>query len=173
MTTIIDIYGQIRDLYQPSMTSADVSCADFTNARPEDEAIDAFYATCTEYWTLLEAQCPELKEVFDGTKKAGYYRETKRNHLLLRPIGQRAFAGAVGVLVHRGKSLKEAVEAFSEVDLWIHKKPWHGILWDAAQGVMLKSAPLAETFLHHQIDEAGRSQSRTEKLEQVIRARPK
>ena len=117
-------------------------------------------------------QIPELKEVFDGTKKAGYYREAKRNHLLLRPIGQRAFAGAVGVLVHRGKPLEEAIEAFSEVELWIHKKAWYGILWDAAQEVMLKSAPIAETFLLDQIGETGRSPSRTEKLKQVLRARP-
>ncbi len=171
LTTIINIYSQIRDLYQPSMSGTDLVRSDFTNARPADDAIDAFYETCTKYWTLLEANVPELKEVFDGEQKPGHYRALKKNHLLFRPIGQRAFAGAVGAVVHRGKTLDKAIESLCKVDLWIHKKAWHGILWDPTQEVMLKSAPIAETFLLKQIGEDARSPSRAEKLKQILQAK--
>lgn len=89
----------------------------------------------------------------------------------MRPVGQSAFAGTTGVLVSRGASFESAVERLSDADMWIHHAAWHGILWDPIQGVMLKSAPLAETFLLHQIEEEARSANRGQKLAQILAAR--
>jgi DNA sulfur modification protein DndB len=171
ITTIINLYHQIRDLYFPALSDSDISRADFTNARPPDEAVDYYYDRCVEFWTLLRDSIPEVKEVLEGTKKAGHYRDAKRNRLLMRPIGQRAFAGATGVLTDRGASLKSAVEQLSEANLWIHHADWHGVLWDPVQKVMLKSAPIAETFLLHQLEEEGRSANRTRRLQEILGAR--
>jgi hypothetical protein len=55
--------------------------------------------------------------------------------------------------------------------MWIHHAAWHGILLDPVLGVMLKSAPVAETFLLHQIGEKGRSANRTQRLMQILGAR--
>jgi hypothetical protein len=73
---------------------------------------------------------PEVKEVLSKEVLPGEYRKPNNNHLLMRPVGQRAFAGAVGVLAAGGVSIREAVKSLSAIDLWIHKKAWHQILWD-------------------------------------------
>ena len=123
-------------------------------------ALDQLYSKACEYWKCVKKLVDEVEEVLNGTTSAGEFRKPKNNHLMMRPIGQRAFAGAVGVLVARGESIEQAVKRVCKVDPWLHKKAWHDILWDPVRDVMLKTPMLGETFLLRQINEEGRTPAR-------------
>jgi DNA sulfur modification protein DndB len=169
VSTIISLYCQLKDFYSPQLTSLKIKKSHFGQARPTDAALDQVYDKACEYWKALKKHVPEVKDVLSGTVEAGEYRKPKKNHLLLRPVGQRAFAGAVGTLVERGDSVSNSVARLSKVDLWIHKKMWHGILWDPQRDVMLKSPSLAETFLLRRVSETGRTSARDSKLDVAIK----
>ena len=132
VTTIICLYSQLKDLYSTRFTDPPIKKGHFGGARPPDKALQQVYQRVTEYWESLIKCVPEVRDVFAGKSAAGQYRKPTKNHLLLRPVGQRAFAGAVGVLVRRGATIRAAVERLSKVDLWIQRKAWHEILWDHA-----------------------------------------
>ncbi len=171
LTTIISLYGQLKDLYSPSMTDPAIKKSSFARARPSDKAIDQVYNEACAYWQALGRHIPEVKQVFAGKLAAGDLRKHNYNHLLMRPVGQRAFAGAVGVLKSRGLGINRAVQKLAKVDLWIHKKAWHEILWDPIHEVMLKSPLLAETLLLRSANEKGRSAARDRKLTDTLRKR--
>jgi DNA sulfur modification protein DndB len=171
ISTIICLYSQLKDLYSTQLTNPEVKKAHFGRARPTDVALDQVYKRACEYWKALKKHISEVDEVLSGTVAAGEYRKTSKNHLLLRPVGQRAFAGAVGVLVERGASINDAVARLSKVDLWIHKKMWHEILWDPQREVMLKSPLLPETLLLRKVREKGRSVARDNKLDETLKKR--
>jgi DNA sulfur modification protein DndB len=169
LTTIISLYSQCKDIYSDRLTRPVVKKAHFSGARPTDKALDQVYKAMCEYWRAMKDHISEVGRVLAGRAQAGDYRKSDRNHLLLRPVGQRAFAGATGVLIERGEKVRRAVERLSKVDLWIHSEAWHEILWDPVQNVMLKSPVLAETWLLRQIGENGRSDARQRKLDETIK----
>ena len=171
LTTIISLYSQLRDFFSESLLDPSVKKSDFTHARPSDAALDQLYAKACEYWKCVKKRVGEVGEVLDGTTDAGEYRKAKHNHLMMRPIGQRAFAGAVGVLVGRGESIEQAVRRLCKVDPWLHKKAWHDILWDPVRDVMLKTPLLGETLLLRQIGEEGRTRARDRKLDETLKKR--
>lgn len=171
VSTIISLYSQIKDIYSTDLTSAQIKKTNFGRARPSDESLDEVYRFVCDYWKSLKRYVPEVEDVLSGKKTAGELRKQNKNHLLMRPIGQRAFAGAVGVLVERGTKVGPAVKKLSGVDLWIHKKMWHDILWDPKQKVMLKSPLLSETLLLRKVGEEARSASRAAKLNEVLKQR--
>lgn len=168
LTTIINLYQQTRDLYTPSFSSRRVKSRQFGNARPPDEAVEEYYDVCCDYWSTLADQSKEVRSVLDGEIDPCQWRTPRKNYLLMRPIGQRAFAGAVGVLINRGAKLQDAIARLLKVDLWIHKKTWHEILWDPIQKVMLKSSLIAESYLLHQVDEPARTANRQKKLSEIL-----
>ena len=171
VSTIISLYSQVKDLYSSQITSQQIKKTHFGRARPDDEALDEVYNCVCRYWKALKRNVNEVKQVLEGRVEAGAFRRPRRNHLLLRPIGQRAFAGATGVLVERGASVSQAVKRLGQVDLWIHKKSWHEIMWDPVQKVMLRSHTPAETWLLREVGEAGRTTAREKKLDEIINAR--
>jgi DNA sulfur modification protein DndB len=173
VSTILSLYSQIRDLYSSNLTTAKVKKANFGRARPTDESLNEVYHFVCEYWKALKEHVPEVRDVLSGKRTAGEFRTQTKNHLLMRPIGQRAFAGAVGVLVERGAEVRKAVNQLSKIDLWVHKKKWHYIVWDPRQQVMLKSPLLPESMLLREIGEKARSDSRDAKLNQVLKQRSK
>jgi DNA sulfur modification protein DndB len=171
VTTIISLYHQVRELYSRTLVPTTTTKRDFESSRPPDEAIDALYAASCTFWTLLGESVSVVAKVLGGKATAGSFRTAGRNHLLMRPVGQRAYAGAVGALTARGAPLEHAVEKLSRANLWVHDPIWAYILWDPVNSVMLKSAALAETFLLHQVGEKGRSTARTKSLDAVLEKR--
>lgn len=171
VSTIISLYSQVKDIYFSQLTSTKMKKTHFGRARPDDESIEEVYKCVCDYWHAVKRNVTEVKEVFDEKTSAGSYRKSRKNHLLLRPIGQRAFAGATGVLMERGDSVSQAVKKLAIVDLWIHKKAWHEILWDPVQNVMLKSHTAAETLLLRKVGESGRSVARDQKLDEILERR--
>jgi DNA sulfur modification protein DndB len=168
LTTIINLNNQLRDMYFPAVTSLGIKKRDFGAARPTDEAMEEVYLLACDYWKALKQEVKEISEVLGQRGDAGMYRQPDKNHLLLRPVGQRAFAGATGVLMERGASVKEAVKRLATVDMWIHKKMWHHVLWDPVQEQMLKTPANAETLLLRKLREKGRTAKRDKNLDEAL-----
>ncbi len=93
ISTILSLYSQIKDLYSSNLTTAKVKKANFGRARPTDESLNEVYHFVCEYWKSLKQYVPEVRDVLTGKRTAGELRTQTKNHLLMRPIGQRAFAG--------------------------------------------------------------------------------
>lgn len=173
VTSVIGIYQLIQDLYPQKPERGLPKKSEVLRTRPSDRIIETIYNENCQYWTLLIELIPEYKEVFgDNQLFAGEYRSKERNHLLLRPIGQRAFAGAVQVLMSRGRSMRESIELLRSVNLWLHSKEWHYILWNPLQERMIPANRVAaETFLLRQIEEKGKSTKNDKRLDELIASR--
>jgi hypothetical protein len=74
------------------------------------------------------------------------------------------------LLVQRGVELQKAVRLFADVDLYIHKSPWHHILWDPVSGTMIHSkVALAETQLLRLAGQAARTKLAEKRLSELLR----
>ncbi len=143
---VITLYDIVKTL---------VGCVDgtrgFTNNRPDDDLLDSVYDFCCSYWNSLKKRIPEYQKVFLSQKSASQFRQPDNNHLLFRPVGQRAFAEATAYLFKKGRlGLDEAIKELSQADLWLHFPKWHYILWNPIGKTMIsigKNRGIAKSHL--------------------------
>lgn len=91
ITSIVGLYEIVKDLYFHQNKK------EFELSRANDEMIEVYLSYVTNFWDQILNQCHEFNEVFvQNNLNANHYRE-QQNHLLFRPIGQRAFARATQV----------------------------------------------------------------------------
>jgi len=173
VTSVIGLYQLIQDLYPQKPLRDLPRKSEVLRTRPSDSIIDEIYRENCEYWMLLKELIPEYTKVFaDHQVIPGEYRLKERNHLLFRPLGQRAFAVAVQVLISRGRSMRESIELLGRANLWLHKKEWHYILWNPLQERMITmNRVAAETFLLRQIGEKGRIAKNDKRLDELLASR--
>lgn len=172
LTSVIGLYELATDLY-PRRSHTLPRYDDFLRSRPEERAIEEVYTLTSQYWTLLSRLSPEYKQVFatPSVAQPGSFRVPTSNHLLFRPAGQRAFAGALRVLLDRypRRSMKAAVTRLLSVDLWLQNESWHHILWDPFQQKMLSAnRTLAESHLLVALGEKPRSDEARARYESLI-----
>ncbi|MDE0471161.1 MAG: DGQHR domain-containing protein, partial [Ekhidna sp.] len=134
ITSVITLYDIVKTL---------VGCVDgtrgFTNNRPDDDLLNSVYNFCCSYWNSLKEIIPEYNEVFLFKKSPSQFRQPDNNHLLFRPVGQRAFTEAIAHLIKNySLGLDEAIKELSQVDLWLHSLKWHYILWNPIGKTMKK-----------------------------------
>ena len=173
VTTIVTLYHLCQDLYPVAQASCpearQLRAVDIKNRRPTDEVLDAIYESVCAFWTSCSESIEEFREVLDGKEMPVELRTNDRNHLLFRPIGQRALAKAVAVLVRRnGHTVSTAVETLTAQDLWLHSAEWQEILWDPIQEKMKMSMGLAESFLLHRAGFDARTNASQKKLDGVL-----
>jgi len=173
LTSIVNLYKVAMDLHP--IRSDHAGKRELQRRRPSQAVIDELYTDHHSYWAQLKKRVPEYRRVLVAkTHQPADYRQIRKNHLLFRPIGQRAFAAATRVLLSRDFSLTDAIRKLLEADLWIHKKRWHHILWDPVNRRMITDAQarsLAETHLLREIKEPARNPKRAEAYEQFLRSR--
>ena len=143
LSSIVGLYTIVKDLHKSDNKKK------FEAERPPEDSLVEYLNYCTSYFDLLIEQCSEYRSVFiDQKLKASDYRLDENNHLLFRPIGQRAFSRATQVLTQRGYKLKKAVNTLLEANLLINSADWHNILWDPIKNTMITNQlVLAETQL--------------------------
>jgi DNA sulfur modification protein DndB len=146
ITSIITLYEIAKALY-PKKEAGLPTKTSILRALPKQTQLDSIYEQNTEYWTLLAQNVAEYQDVFAKTHHPGEYRKEDYNHLLFRPIGQMAFAGAVRALMDSGRTLQDAVGELLKTELRIDSGRWHYVLWDPAHKVMLKERAVAESLL--------------------------
>lgn len=125
--------------------------------RPEEEDLDEGFQHFYKFLDLVR-RLPSMQEVLLGASPAEFRRtgDEGPGHLLFRPLGQLALAGAVADLT--GDGLVEEDEIFdkltrAELDgrLKIDEvtQPWFGVVWDPVGGKMRRQA--SSTKLCHRL----------------------
>jgi DNA sulfur modification protein DndB len=174
ITNVLGIYYIAQDLYPKTNLRGRPKKSEVLRTRPADCLLEKIYTMNSDYWKLLGEIIPECSQAFnEGGDLPGRFRSRKSNHLLFRPVGQRAFASAVELLMSRkGKSMKASVELLSKADLWLNHEIWHYILWNPLQDQMITTNRIAaETFLLSQIRERGRSLTNDKRLKELLEKR--
>ncbi|HZH31870.1 MAG TPA: DNA sulfur modification protein DndB [Pyrinomonadaceae bacterium] len=134
LTSVLTLYDIVTTIHIPRLDRRErKDLQRLKDRRPTDQKLNAIYHSQITYWNLLKANIPEYKELFASKPEeqvAGKYRGTKGGHLMFRPIGQKAFASAVRIMMDRGLSMKKAVAALSKVPMDLNEAPWKYVLWN-------------------------------------------
>ena len=167
ITSVITLDDMVKTL---AVCVKGYSKTGFIDNRPDDDLLNSVYNFCCSYWDSLQKIIPEYQEVFLYKKSASQFRQSDNNHLLFRPVGQRAFAEATAYLIKNySLGLDEAIKELSQVDLWLHSLEWHYILWNPIEKSMISRAKnriIAKSYLLKMI---GRDEFLTEKQSQDYR----
>lgn len=130
ITSVVGLFEIVKDLYG--------TAGDFDQKRPSEEALDAHLSRCVQFFDALLKNIPEYQKVFNSKVAApGDFRTAASNHLLFRPIGQRAFARATELMISRGLSVDEAVVTISKADLDLLSESWAHVLWNPVTEQMM------------------------------------
>lgn len=162
-TSVVGLFEIVRDLYGGSLK-------EFEEARPDEDSLTEHLELCSEFFNQLLAQIPEYKAAFVSEKaRPGDYRKSDKNHLLFRPIGQRAFARAVEFLVSRGDTVAAAVKKLRSAELYIQEEAWHYIVWNPIDETMITSKILlAEAQLLSLAGQPLRNKTIAKKLAELL-----
>jgi DNA sulfur modification protein DndB len=173
ITSIVGLYELAQDLFPVLAAGTETTKAKFKNNRPASSELDTAYARLAEFWDFLCKAVPEFRtSVVKQKVLPGANRKGINNHLLFRPVGQRAFAGALSVLVERGMPLKTALKKLLSVDPRLTRPLWQHVLWDPVQKQMVtKNRRLAESLLLKEVGAAARTTRDGARLEQFLAGR--
>jgi DNA sulfur modification protein DndB len=162
ITSVVGLFEIVKDLYGGPKG--------FDLNRPGEAALTAHLELCTSFFDELLAQVPEFKKVFVSQKGTpGAYRLAECNHMLFRPIGQRAFARAVQLMVERRNSVSAAVKKLRTAELFIQNEPWHHIMWNpVARTMITNKVLLAEAQLLRLAGEPLRNRTIGKKLDALL-----
>ena len=134
ITSVVGLYELLKDLYGAPRPRG------FDKSRPSDAAMDEYLAVCTDFFATLVTAVPEYKKVFkQNVGDPGDYRAPRKNHLLFRPVGQRAFCKALQLLTARGMKLNEGIKMLLKADLYVQKAPWHARATHLASSSFVRS----------------------------------
>lgn len=163
ITSVVGLFEIIKDLYAGSVRK-------FEQTRPEEIALTEHLELCSDYFDELIKQIPEYKSVFVNKKgRPGNYRQPHNNHFLFRPIGQRAFARAVELLMSRGNTVAAAVKKLRDAELFIQEEEWHYIVWNPIDETMITNKiPLAEAQLLSLAGQPLRNKTIAKKLAELL-----
>lgn len=162
ITSVVGLFEIVKDLYG--------SPEGFDLTRPGESALAAHLELCTSFFDELLAQIPEFKEVFvNKTGTPGAFRLAECNHMLFRPIGQRAFARAVQLLVERRNTVSAAVNKLRTAELFIQNEKWNHIMWNpVAKTMITNKVVLAEAQLLRLAGQPLRNKTIGKKLDALL-----
>jgi DNA sulfur modification protein DndB len=130
ITSVVGLFEIVKDLYGDA--------GDFDQKRPPENALEAHLSRCAGFFDALVRHIPEYQKVFVGKEaEPGDFRTVTSNHLLFRPIGQRAFARATELMISRGCSIDEAVVKIGRANLNLLSEHWAHILWNPVTEQMM------------------------------------
>lgn len=153
VTTMLALYDMVKTLSVPKTAVGSREKTKLENGPPEETKIQQIYDMQREFWGALRKFIPEIKQVTDKSPEkalAGKYRHIDGGHVLFRPNGQKPFARAVRVLMDRGATIEDSVQALSKVPLSLTSKPWVEVLWDNGT-VITKNDVLAQNLFLYMV----------------------
>jgi DNA sulfur modification protein DndB len=165
ITSVVGLHEIIKDLF------VDVKKV-FESSRPTDTQLEHHLSICKDFLDYLLENSECFKNVFvDKSQSASFYR-IEENHLLFRPIGQRAFAKAVLVLMNRGNNMENAINTLLQANLDISSNDWHNILWDPVDSTMIvNKVAIAESQLLTLTGNEPQNNRKKNSLEELIDSR--
>ena len=165
ITSVITLYDVVKTL--AVFAEGYSSKKGFIDNRPDDKLLDSVYDFCCSYWNLLQEIIPEYQKVFLSKKSASQFRQPDNNHLLFRPVGQRAFTEAIAYLIKNfGLGLDESIKELAQADLWLHFPKWHYILWNPIGKTMIPTEKNKVIAKSHLLKMIGRDEFLTPKQAQ-------
>lgn len=158
LTSVVGLSELVKDLYG--------SPGEFEQKRPSEGEIEQHLGLCAAFFESLVKHIPEYQNVFvEKTAQPGDFRTCLSNHLLFRPIGQRAFARATQLLIARGALVDEAVLKLTKADLNLLSEHWAHILWNPVAAQMITGALIVgEANLLRLANEPARNQQSQKRL---------
>ncbi len=166
ITSVVGLYELVKDLYGGSASK-------FDQRRPSESELEGHEKLCHGFFDGLIKAVPEFGSVFVRNEfDAASFRTSEKNHLLFRPLGQRAFARATQLLVSRGFVLEEAISKLASANLNILDECWAHILWNpVANTMMMGTLIVAEAQLLKLVNEKPRNAASMKKLERILAAK--
>jgi DNA sulfur modification protein DndB len=166
ITSVVGLYEILKDLY------FNRNKKEFESSRPSDENIEFFFNHVNEFLDQILTQSNEFNEVFVLRNLNPSDYRGQQNHLLFRPIGQRAFARATQLLVQRGLTLGESISSLLQANMDISSNDWNNILWDPVSETMITNKlVLAETQLLKLAGHGARTNKNRQNLEDLLVSR--
>ena len=160
ITTIVTLLDIVRSSFQTEIKQLKST---YQSSRPQDRELEALYSMATNMWLSMKNNCAELAHVMGSEptdRRAGAYRRDDGGHVLFRPIGQQAFAGAVGVLRSRAMSTEDAVSHLCLAPMELSRPPWVNVMWNPTSGRMINSyRTLGEALFLHMVGQPPRSKN--------------
>ena len=150
LTTIVTLLDMIESIFKEEIQSLKIK---HHESRPTEGELDELYDRNIEVWESLRQSIPEIDSVLSSAETyglSGGYRHDEGGHMLFRPIGQQAFADALGELRKRGFAIDKAVEHLAKAPMRLSEPPWRHVLWDPSTSLMVNAhrATAANLFLY-------------------------
>lgn len=165
ITSVVGLHEIVKDLFNGKKR-------DFEENRPSEIQITDHLHLCENFFNQLLEKSLEFKRVFiERACSASYYR-VNENHLLFRPIGQRAFAKATAILLARNFELDDAIGKLLTANMDLLSEDWHNILWEpVAQTMIVKKISLAESQLLTLSGNTPQTKLKKDNLAELIKSR--
>ena len=160
VTTIVTLYHMIKRVFQSELKSLN---NEHKGNRPDDNALELMYGNTVKVWEAMRRYSPELNDVLGSApqeERAAKYRNENGGHILFRPIGLQAFAGALGLLRNRGVDTEEAVRSLCQLPMEISDIPWQHVVWNPNTSRMINgNKTMAEALFLYMLGQEPRTAS--------------
>ena len=158
VTTIVTLYRTIKSIFQPELQ---VIGRNNKGNRPDEEVLEELYEEAVTIWELMSQHDRALNDVLGSDpneERAAKYRTATGGHILFRPVGLQAFAGALGILRSRGVGNERAVKGLCQLPTEISQSPWVQVLWNPTLDSMITAnKAVAEALFLHMVGYRPRS----------------
>lgn len=158
VTTIVSLYRMIKRAFQQELKQLD---SKYKSNRPDDDEIQSLFTKTVEIWDAMGRYDSALGDVLgsDPTEeRASKYRNEDGGHILFRPIGLQAFAGALGLLRKREIDTEQAVRSLCQLPMEISDTPWKNVVWNPNTGRIINSnKTMAEALFLHMLGQEPRT----------------
>ena len=160
VTTIVSLYRMIKRVFQPDLKSLGRK---YKGNRPDDSDLELMYRDTVEVWEAMRRYSPALNDVLGSDpreERAAIYRNEHGGHILFRPVGLQAFAGALGLLRTRGVDTERAVRSLCQLPMEISDIPWRHVVWNPNTSRMINgNKTMAEALFLYMLGQEPRTAS--------------
>ena len=158
ITTIVTLYRVVKNVFQQELQSIRRR---YKQNRPDEGELESMYQEAVLIWELMRQHNNALNDVLGSEpseERASKYRTDLGGHILFRPIGLQAFAGALGILRTRGIENERAVEVLCQLPMDISALPWEHVVWNPnTRSMITANRAVAEALFLHMVGHKPRS----------------
>ena len=152
VTTIVTLYRTIKSIFQSDLRAIE---RESKGNRPKEETLEQLYEKAVNILELVRQHDSALHEVLGSDpieERAAKYRTRSGGHILFRPVGLQAYAGALGILRTRGVDNERAITSLCQIPTEISQSPWVQVLWNPISHSMITAnKPVAEALYLHMV----------------------
>ena len=158
ITTIVTLYKMVKSVFQSELQ---IIRKEYNYSRPEDTVLEELYEQTVAIWELMRKHDDALADVLGSDpneERAIRYRGEQGGHILFRPMGLQAFAGALGLLRTRGIPTEQAVRSLCRLPMDISEPPWLQTVWNPnTHRIINRNTPIVEALFLHMLGQPPRS----------------